>query len=90
MLVVLLKLFYVSGLVVRSMAGSNNAVHFMRSLNDASGACGGSRACDWMTNTWFQETFGECPEGADDETVRRYARAYIMMLLRTQLLVRIT
>ncbi|QHO40962.1 uncharacterized protein DS421_5g141620 [Arachis hypogaea] len=32
-----------------------------------------------------QETFGECPEGADDETVRRYARAYIMMLLSTQL-----
>ncbi|XP_072080851.1 serine/threonine-protein phosphatase 7 long form homolog [Arachis hypogaea] len=23
--------------------------------------------------SWFQETFGECPEGADDETVRRYA-----------------
>ncbi|QHO06214.1 uncharacterized protein DS421_14g452800 [Arachis hypogaea] len=35
--------------------------------------------------TWFQETFGECPEGADDATVRRYARAYIMMLLGTQL-----
>ncbi|QHO23069.1 uncharacterized protein DS421_12g360470 [Arachis hypogaea] len=32
-----------------------------------------------------QETFGECPEGADDETVRRYARAYIMILLGTQL-----
>ncbi|RYQ89967.1 hypothetical protein Ahy_B09g096330 isoform D [Arachis hypogaea] len=29
----------------------------------------------------FQETFGECPDGADDETVRRYVRAYIMMLL---------
>ncbi|RYQ80010.1 hypothetical protein Ahy_Scaffold1g106706 isoform G [Arachis hypogaea] len=26
------------------------------------------------------ETFGECPKVADDETVRRYARAYIMML----------
>ncbi|XP_072076473.1 serine/threonine-protein phosphatase 7 long form homolog [Arachis hypogaea] len=35
--------------------------------------------------TWFQETFGECPEDADDETVRRYVRAYIMMLLGTQL-----
>ncbi|XP_072064444.1 protein MAIN-LIKE 1-like [Arachis hypogaea] len=35
--------------------------------------------------SWFQETFGECPDGADDETVRRYARAYIMMLLGTQL-----
>ncbi|XP_015965563.1 protein MAIN-LIKE 1-like [Arachis duranensis] len=34
---------------------------------------------------WFQETFGECPEGADEETVRRFARAYIMMLLGTQL-----
>ncbi|RYR38945.1 hypothetical protein Ahy_A09g044299 [Arachis hypogaea] len=35
--------------------------------------------------SWFQETFGECPEDADDDTVRRYARAYIMMLLGTQL-----
>ncbi|XP_072064469.1 serine/threonine-protein phosphatase 7 long form homolog [Arachis hypogaea] len=23
--------------------------------------------------SWFQETFGECPEGADEETVRQYA-----------------
>ncbi|XP_016164318.1 protein MAINTENANCE OF MERISTEMS-like [Arachis ipaensis] len=23
--------------------------------------------------TWFQETFGECPEGADEETVRHFA-----------------
>nr|XP_025678317.1 protein MAIN-LIKE 2-like [Arachis hypogaea] len=35
--------------------------------------------------TWFHETFGECPVGADEETVRRFARAYIMMLLGTQL-----
>ncbi|QHN93726.1 uncharacterized protein DS421_17g595120 [Arachis hypogaea] len=35
--------------------------------------------------SWFQETFGECPEDADEETVRRYARAYIMILLGTQL-----
>ncbi|RYR74903.1 hypothetical protein Ahy_A02g009616 [Arachis hypogaea] len=35
--------------------------------------------------SWFQETFGECPEGADEKTVRRYAQAYIMMLLGTQL-----
>ncbi|QHN81570.1 uncharacterized protein DS421_20g688020 [Arachis hypogaea] len=35
--------------------------------------------------TWFQETFGECPAGADEETVWRFARAYIMMLLGTQL-----
>ncbi|RYR04097.1 hypothetical protein Ahy_B06g083670 [Arachis hypogaea] len=35
--------------------------------------------------SWFQETFGECPEGADEETVKRYARAYIMILLGTQL-----
>ncbi|XP_016168150.1 protein MAIN-LIKE 1-like [Arachis ipaensis] len=35
--------------------------------------------------TWFQETFGECLEGADEEIVRRFARAYIMMLLGTQL-----
>ncbi|RYR23302.1 hypothetical protein Ahy_B03g068543 [Arachis hypogaea] len=37
--------------------------------------------------TWFQETFRECPEGANGEIVRRYARAYIMMLLGTQLFV---
>ncbi|XP_057733802.1 protein MAIN-LIKE 1-like [Arachis stenosperma] len=35
--------------------------------------------------TWFQETFAECPDGADEETVRRFSRAYIMMLLGTQL-----
>ncbi|QHO34223.1 uncharacterized protein DS421_9g265120 [Arachis hypogaea] len=34
---------------------------------------------------WFEETFSELPQGADDETVRRYARAYIVMLLSTQL-----
>ncbi|RYR72780.1 hypothetical protein Ahy_A02g006992 [Arachis hypogaea] len=38
-----------------------------------------------LNYSWFQETFGECPEGADEEIVRRYARAYIMMLLGTQL-----
>ncbi|RYQ98289.1 hypothetical protein Ahy_B08g094337 [Arachis hypogaea] len=32
-----------------------------------------------------EETFAECPVGADEETVRRFARAYIMMLLGTQL-----
>ncbi|RYR54522.1 hypothetical protein Ahy_A06g029813 isoform B [Arachis hypogaea] len=31
------------------------------------------------------ETFSELPQGADDETVMRYVRAYIMMLLSTQL-----
>ncbi|RYQ82942.1 hypothetical protein Ahy_B10g101540 [Arachis hypogaea] len=35
--------------------------------------------------TWFHESFGECPAGADEETVRRFARAYIMILLGTQL-----
>ncbi|RYQ97479.1 hypothetical protein Ahy_B08g093526 [Arachis hypogaea] len=35
--------------------------------------------------TWFQETFGECPTAADEETMRRFTRAYIMMLLGTQL-----
>ncbi|XP_072073800.1 serine/threonine-protein phosphatase 7 long form homolog [Arachis hypogaea] len=35
--------------------------------------------------TWFQETFGECPDGTDEETVRRFTRAYIMMLLGTRL-----
>ncbi|RYR33000.1 hypothetical protein Ahy_A10g047527 [Arachis hypogaea] len=34
--------------------------------------------------TWFQETFSELPQGADDEMVRKYARAYIMMLLSTR------
>ncbi|RYR16465.1 hypothetical protein Ahy_B04g073492 [Arachis hypogaea] len=34
---------------------------------------------------WFQETFGELSEGADEPTIRRYARTYIMMLLGTQL-----
>ncbi|RYR72978.1 hypothetical protein Ahy_A02g007217 [Arachis hypogaea] len=34
---------------------------------------------------WFQETFGEFPEGADEETVRRHARANIMILLGTYL-----
>ncbi|XP_072062099.1 protein MAIN-LIKE 1-like [Arachis hypogaea] len=37
------------------------------------------------TITLQDETFSELPQGADDETVRRYARAYIMMLLSTQL-----
>nr|XP_025652745.1 serine/threonine-protein phosphatase 7 long form homolog [Arachis hypogaea] len=35
--------------------------------------------------TWFQEIFGECPLGANEETVRRFALAYIMILLGTQL-----
>ncbi|RYR29285.1 hypothetical protein Ahy_B01g053651 [Arachis hypogaea] len=35
--------------------------------------------------SWMQETFGEIPDGADDATIQRYARAYIMMLLGTQL-----
>ncbi|QHO00155.1 uncharacterized protein DS421_13g404060 [Arachis hypogaea] len=34
---------------------------------------------------WFKETFRELPEKADEPTVRRYTRAYIMMLLGTQL-----
>ncbi|RYR01610.1 hypothetical protein Ahy_B06g080490 [Arachis hypogaea] len=38
-----------------------------------------------LKSTWFQETFSELPQGADDETVRRHVRAYIMMLLSTQL-----
>ncbi|RYR77367.1 hypothetical protein Ahy_A01g001793 [Arachis hypogaea] len=33
----------------------------------------------------MQEIFSELPQGADDETVRRYAKTYIMMLLSTQL-----
>ncbi|RYR50447.1 hypothetical protein Ahy_A07g037058 isoform D [Arachis hypogaea] len=38
-----------------------------------------------MKCTWFQETFSELPQGADNGTVSRYARVYIMMLLSTQL-----
>ncbi|XP_072054467.1 serine/threonine-protein phosphatase 7 long form homolog [Arachis hypogaea] len=40
-----------------------------------------------LDESWFQETFRECPAGADEETVRRYVRAYIMMLLGIQLFV---
>ncbi|RYR75041.1 hypothetical protein Ahy_A02g009749 [Arachis hypogaea] len=32
-----------------------------------------------------EETFAECPDRTDEETIRRFARAYIMMLLGTQL-----
>ncbi|RYQ94284.1 hypothetical protein Ahy_B08g089175 [Arachis hypogaea] len=32
-----------------------------------------------------EEIFGELPDGSDEPTVRRYARAYIMVLLGTQL-----
>ncbi|RYR20219.1 hypothetical protein Ahy_B03g065313 isoform D [Arachis hypogaea] len=32
-----------------------------------------------------QYTFGQIPDGADDATIQRYARAYIIMLLGTQL-----
>ncbi|XP_072064455.1 protein MAIN-LIKE 2-like [Arachis hypogaea] len=35
--------------------------------------------------SWFHETFGELSDGADEPTIRRYAWAYIMMLLGTQL-----
>ncbi|RYR20221.1 hypothetical protein Ahy_B03g065313 isoform I [Arachis hypogaea] len=35
--------------------------------------------------SWMQETFGQIPDGADDATIQRYARAYIIMLLGTQL-----
>ncbi|RYR11242.1 hypothetical protein Ahy_B05g079708 [Arachis hypogaea] len=34
--------------------------------------------------TWMQQTFSHLPEGAYKETVQRYAKAYIMMLLSTQ------
>ncbi|RYQ98585.1 hypothetical protein Ahy_B07g086337 isoform E [Arachis hypogaea] len=34
--------------------------------------------------TWMQETFSDLPEGIDKETLMRYTRAYIMMLLSTQ------
>ncbi|XP_072080924.1 protein MAIN-LIKE 1-like [Arachis hypogaea] len=35
--------------------------------------------------TWMQETFSHLPHDANEETDRRYVRAYIMMLLSTQL-----
>ncbi|RYR00663.1 hypothetical protein Ahy_B07g088795 [Arachis hypogaea] len=34
-----------------------------------------------MRCSWMQGTFGEIPDGSDDATIRRYARAYIVMLL---------
>ncbi|RYQ95117.1 hypothetical protein Ahy_B08g090145 [Arachis hypogaea] len=34
--------------------------------------------------TWIQDTFSELPQEVDEDTVRRYVRAYIMMLLSTQ------
>ncbi|RYR74706.1 hypothetical protein Ahy_A02g009427 [Arachis hypogaea] len=47
--------------------------------------CIGSMRRQQVRCSWMQETFGEIPHGADDATIRRYARAYIMMLLGTQL-----
>ncbi|RYR38860.1 hypothetical protein Ahy_A09g044127 [Arachis hypogaea] len=38
-----------------------------------------------MKCTWMLETFSDLPEGAYEETVRRYARTCIMILLSTQL-----
>ncbi|RYQ89416.1 hypothetical protein Ahy_B09g096082 isoform A [Arachis hypogaea] len=35
--------------------------------------------------TWMQEAFSHLPHDADEETVRRYVRAHIIMLLCTQL-----
>ncbi|RYR61986.1 hypothetical protein Ahy_A04g019265 isoform B [Arachis hypogaea] len=35
--------------------------------------------------TWMQQTFSHLPEGVGKETVRRYTRVYIMMLLSTQI-----
>ncbi|QHO52360.1 serine/threonine-protein phosphatase 7 long form homolog [Arachis hypogaea] len=35
--------------------------------------------------SWFQDTFRELPDGTDEAIVRWYARAYIMILLGTQL-----
>ncbi|QHO31810.1 uncharacterized protein DS421_8g244700 [Arachis hypogaea] len=35
--------------------------------------------------SWFQETFRELSDRADEPTIRRYAQAYIMMLFGTQL-----
>ncbi|RYQ92998.1 hypothetical protein Ahy_B09g099255 [Arachis hypogaea] len=37
--------------------------------------------------TWFHERFRVLPADATDETVRVYARAYILMLLSSQLFV---
>ncbi|RYR44317.1 hypothetical protein Ahy_A08g040670 [Arachis hypogaea] len=33
----------------------------------------------------MQKTFNDFPQGTDEEAVRRYARAYIMMLSKMQL-----
>ncbi|RYR23370.1 hypothetical protein Ahy_B03g068606 [Arachis hypogaea] len=67
----------VSGLRKRGLCiCSNYAVYVLASLVVAYPALGGSRGCVLMR---------ECPDRADEETVRRFARAYIMMLLGMQL-----
>ncbi|RYQ92093.1 hypothetical protein Ahy_B09g098234 isoform B [Arachis hypogaea] len=33
----------------------------------------------------MQETFSDLPHDVDEETIRKYARVYVMMLLSTQL-----
>ncbi|RYR21208.1 hypothetical protein Ahy_B03g066486 [Arachis hypogaea] len=38
-----------------------------------------------MSDRLQADTFSDLPEDSDEETVRRHARAYIMMLLLTQL-----
>ncbi|RYQ89679.1 hypothetical protein Ahy_B09g096198 isoform D [Arachis hypogaea] len=37
-----------------------------------------------MKCTWMQYTLSELPQGVGEDIVRRYGRAYIMMLLSTQ------
>ncbi|XP_072054755.1 protein MAIN-LIKE 2-like [Arachis hypogaea] len=41
----------------------------------------------WASFKELLDTFRELPDGADEATVRRYAWAYIMMMLGTQLFV---
>ncbi|MED6227413.1 hypothetical protein PIB30_113298, partial [Stylosanthes scabra] len=38
-----------------------------------------------VTFSWFTETFAELPADASEEIVVRHARAYIVMLLSTQI-----
>ncbi|RYR75938.1 hypothetical protein Ahy_A01g000538 [Arachis hypogaea] len=38
-----------------------------------------------MKCIWIQETFSHLPQDANEETIRKYVKAYVMMLLPTQL-----
>ncbi|RYR53390.1 hypothetical protein Ahy_A06g028460 [Arachis hypogaea] len=65
---------YASRREVRSVLADGSLYHLVNCIQKFAVNC-----------SWFQETFGELPNGADESTVKRNARAYTMMLLGTQL-----